>query len=381
MIPANIEDYRILAKRRLPKFLFEYIDGGSFSETTLRNNCSDLQNIGIRQRVLRDISAIDMSCELLGEKLSMPVVLGPVGIAGLNARRGEVLAAQAAEERGVPFTLSTVSACSIEEVRAKTQKPLWFQLYMIKDRGFLNAMLDRAIASGTSTLMFTVDMPVPSSRYRDIRSGLSGGSMLRRQTARVLQSMVKPSWAWDVGICGRPHSLGNVAPVLGDNAGIDEFWTWMGQNFDASVTWKTLEIIREKWKGKLIIKGILDPEDALNAKALGADGVVVSNHGGRQLDGALSSIKALPPIANALQGDLEILLDSGVRSGLDVVRAIASGADAVVLGRAWVYGLAAMKKRGVLNVLDILANEMRVAMALSGCRNLSEITPEILVKP
>ena len=381
MIPANIEDYRILAKRRLPKFLFEYIDGGSFSETTLRNNCSDLQNIGIRQRVLRDISAIDMSCELLGEKLSMPVVLGPVGIAGLNARRGEVLAAQAAEERGVPFTLSTVSACSIEEVRAKTQKPLWFQLYMIKDRGFLNAMLDRAIASDTSTLMFTVDMPVPSSRYRDIRSGLSGGSMLRRQTARVLQSMVKPSWAWDVGICGRPHSLGNVAPVLGDNAGIDEFWTWMGQNFDASVTWKTLEIIREKWKGKLIIKGILDPEDALNAKALGADGVVVSNHGGRQLDGALSSIKALPPIANALQGDLEILLDSGVRSGLDVVRAIASGADAVVLGRAWVYGLAAMKKQGVLNVLDILANEMRVAMALSGCRNLSEITPEILVKP
>lgn len=381
MIPANIEDYRLLAKRRLPKFLFEYIDGGSFSETTLRNNCSDLQQIGLRQRVLRDISQIDMRCNLLGESLALPIVLGPVGIAGLNARRGEVLAAQAAEERGIPFTLSTVSACSIEEVRAKTQKPLWFQLYMIKDRGFLNAMLDRAVESGTSTLMFTVDMPVPSSRYRDIRSGLSGGSMLRRQTARVMQSMIKPSWAWDVGICGRPHSLGNVAPVLGDNAGIDEFWTWMGQNFDASVTWKTLEIIREKWKGKLIIKGILDPEDALNAKALGADGIVVSNHGGRQLDGALSSIKALPPIAEALQGDLEILLDSGVRSGLDIVRAIALGANAVVLGRAWVYGLAAMKKQGVLNVLDILTNELRVAMALSGCRNLSEVTPEILVKP
>ncbi|MET0355309.1 MAG: L-lactate dehydrogenase [Cellvibrio sp.] len=378
MIAANVEDYRLLAKRRLPKFLFEYIDGGAFSETTLRNNNGDLQNIMLRQRVLRDISNIDMSCELLGQTQSLPIVLGPVGIAGLNARRGEILAAQAAEERGVPFCLSTVSACSIEEVRAKTQNPLWFQLYMIKDRGFLNAMLERALAQGTTHLMFTVDMPVPSSRYRDIRSGLSGGSILRRKSARMLQSMIRPSWAWDVGICGRPHSLGNVAPVLGDNAGIDEFWAWMAKNFDPSVTWKTLEEIRDKWKGKLIIKGILDPEDALAAKSLGADAIVVSNHGGRQLDGALSSIRALPPIAEVIQGDIEILLDSGIRSGLDIVRAIASGADAVVLGRAWVYGLAAMKKQGVLNVLDILTNELRVAMALSGCANLSEIGPNIL---
>lgn len=378
MIAANIEDYRLMAKRRLPKFLFEYIDGGSFSETTLRNNNADLQNIMLRQRVLRDISNIDMRCKLLGQDLALPIVLGPVGIAGLNARRGEVLAAQAAEERGVPFCLSTVSACSIEEVRAKTQKPLWFQLYMIKDRGFLNTMLERALAAGTDTLMFTVDMPVPSSRYRDIRSGLSGGSMLRRQSARFLQSVMRPAWAWDVGICGRPHSLGNVAPVLGDNAGIDEFWAWMAKNFDASVTWKTLEQIRAAWPGKLIIKGILDPEDALSAKALGADAIVVSNHGGRQLDGALSSIRALPPIAEALQGDIQILLDSGIRSGLDIVRAIASGADAVVLGRAWVYGLAAMKKQGVLNVLDILTNELRVAMALSGCSRLSELDASIL---
>ena len=380
MIAANVDDYRLLAKRRLPKFLFDYIDGGSFSETTLRNNCADLQTIGLRQRVLRDISNIDTQSTLFGQNLKLPIILGPVGIAGLNARRGEVLAAQAAQEKGVPFCLSTVSACSIEEVRSQTQDPLWFQLYMIKDRGFLNAMLDRAEAAGTKTLMFTVDMPVPSARYRDIRSGLSGGSMFRRQSARMLQSMMRPSWAWDVGVCGRPHSLGNVAEVLGKGAGIDEFWSWMAKNFDASVTWKTLEKIRERWKGDLIIKGILDPEDAIEAKKLGADGLIVSNHGGRQLDGALSSIRALPPIADAVQGDIKILLDSGIRTGLDIVRAIALGADAVVIGRAWVYGLAAQKKQGVCNVLDILGNELRVAMALSGCSSLKEITPDILVK-
>uniref|UniRef100_UPI003898FA60 FMN-dependent L-lactate dehydrogenase LldD n=1 Tax=Cellvibrio fontiphilus TaxID=1815559 RepID=UPI003898FA60 len=380
LIAANVEDYRLLAKRRLPKFLFEYIDGGSFSETTLRNNCADLQTIGLRQRVLRDISTINTETELFGQNLKLPIILGPVGIAGLNARRGEVLAAQAAQEKGVPFCLSTVSACSIEEVRSQTQDPLWFQLYMIKDRGFLNAMLDRAVEAGTKTLMFTVDMPVPSSRYRDIRSGLSGGSMLRRQSARIMQSMMSPRWAWDVGICGRPHSLGNVAHVLGKGAGIDEFWSWMSKNFDASVTWKTLEQIRDKWKGDLIIKGILDPEDALEAKKLGADGLIVSNHGGRQLDGALSSIRALPPIADAVQGDIKILLDSGIRTGLDIVRAMALGADAVVIGRAWVYGLAAQKKQGVSNVLDILGNELRVAMALAGCPSLNDITPDILVK-
>ncbi|MCE3254293.1 MAG: alpha-hydroxy-acid oxidizing protein, partial [Cellvibrio sp.] len=326
------------------------------------------------------ISNVNTECSLFGEQLTLPIILGPVGIAGLNARRGEVLAAQAAQEKGIPFCLSTVSACSIEEVRPQVSKPLWFQLYMMKDRGFLNAMLDRAVAAGTKTLMFTVDMPVPSARYRDIRSGLSGGSMLRRRSARILQSLSRPRWAWDVGICGRPHSLGNVAEVLGKHAGIDEFWGWMGKNFDASVTWKTLEQIRDKWKGDLIIKGILDPEDAIEAKKLGADGLIVSNHGGRQLDGALSSIRALPPIADAVQGDIKILFDSGIRTGLDIVRAIASGADAVVIGRAWVYGLAAQKKQGVTNVVDILGNELRVAMALSGCSSLKQVTRDILVK-
>ncbi|WJG09688.1 FMN-dependent L-lactate dehydrogenase LldD [Aliiglaciecola sp. LCG003] len=378
MIPANIDDYRILAKKRLPKYLFEYIDGGAFGETTLRNNTADLQKIALRQRVLRDISTVDTSLSLFSKKWNLPVILAPVGIAGLNARRGEVLAAQAAEEKGVPFCLSTVSACSIEEVRKGTTHPFWFQLYMIKDRGFMDAMLERAVQAGTDTLMFTVDMPVPSTRYRDIRSGLSGGSVLRRLSARFMQSALRPAWAWDVGVMGRPHTLGNIAPVLGDNAGIDDFWAWLNQNFDASVTWKTLERIRAKWPGKLIIKGILDPQDAQEAAKLGADALIVSNHGGRQLDGALSSIRALPAIADAVQGDIKILMDSGIRSGLDVVRSLALGADAVMIGRPWVYGLAAAKKKGVRDVLDMLENEMRVSMALAGCTKLTDINSSTL---
>ncbi|MDN4501455.1 FMN-dependent L-lactate dehydrogenase LldD [Alteromonadaceae bacterium BrNp21-10] len=378
MIPANIEDYRQLAQQRLPKFLFEYIDGGAFSETTLRNNCSDMQNISLRQRVLKDISTVDTRCELFGKQYDLPVVLAPVGIAGLNARRGEVLAAQAAQEKNVPFCLSTVSACSIEEVRQGVSDPIWFQLYMIKDRGFIKSMLERAKAAGSKTLMLTVDMPVPSSRYRDIRSGLSGGSMLRRQSARFFQSVLRPHWAWDVGVMGRPHNLGNVAPVLGDKAGIDDFWAWLNKNFDPSVTWETIEEIRSNWDGDLIIKGILDAEDAREAIKVGADGIIVSNHGGRQLDGALSSIKALPAIADAIQGDIKILLDSGIRSGLDIVRSLALGADAVMIGRPWVYGLAAGKKQGVLDVLNILEKEMHVALALTGCNNLHQANRDII---
>ena len=380
MIPASISDYRDLAQKRLPRFLFEYIDGGAFSETTLRRNVEDFQNLTLRQRVLRDVSSIDTSTTLAGQQVKLPLVLAPVGIAGLNARRGEVLAAQAAEAAGVPFCLSTVSACSVEEVRAGTQAPLWFQLYMIRDRGFLHAMLDRAWDAGCRTLLFTVDMPVPSSRYRDIRSGLSGGSLLRRKLTRLSQVLTRPAWAWDVGLWGRPHNLGNIAPVLGRSAGIDEFWRWMAENFDPTVTWQDLASIREIWKGKLFIKGILDPQDAREAEALGADGIVVSNHGGRQLDGASSSINALPSIAGALTGDMEILLDSGVRTGLDIVRALALGADGVMIGRPWVYGLAARKKAGVTAVIDILAHEMRVAMALAGQTRVSDLTPDMFTR-
>lgn len=378
MILANIDDYRELARRRLPHFLFEYIDGGAFSETTLRSNASDLQKIVLRQRVLRDVSQISTETTLFGQKLAMPIGLSPVGIAGLNARRGEVQAAQAAEAAGVPFCLSTVSACSIDEVRAGVNNPVWFQLYMIRDRGFLREMLARAKAAGTHTLLFTVDMPVPATRYRDMRSGLSYGTMFQRKLTRSLQVLRRPHWAWDVGICGRPHSLGNIAPVLGDNAGIDEFWAWLGKNFDPTVTWADIDRIRAEWDGNFIIKGILDPEDAKQAASIGANGIIVSNHGGRQLDGASSAIRALPRIVEAVGDDLTVLMDSGIRSGLDVVRALALGAKGVMIGRPWVYALAAKQKAGVSEILNLFANEMRVAMALSGCTKISDINSSVI---
>lgn len=378
MILANIDDYRTLARKRLPHFLFEYIDGGAFSETTLRNNQLDMQQIALRQRVLRDISNVSTQISLFGQTFSMPLGLSPVGIAGLNARRGEVQAAQAAEEAGVPFCLSTVSACAIDEVRAGVQNPIWFQLYMIRDRGFLRDMLARAKAAGTNTLLFTVDMPVPATRYRDMRSGLSGGSLLQRKLTRIGQVLTKPRWAWDVGLWGRPHNLGNIAPILGENAGIDEFWSWLGNNFDPTVTWADIDRIRAEWDGNFIIKGILDADDAKQAANIGCDGLIVSNHGGRQLDGALSSIKALPRIADAVGNDLSLILDSGVRSGLDVVRALALGAKMVMIGRPWVYALAARQKRGVKEILEIFAKEMRVAMALSGCARVEDINSRML---
>lgn len=378
MILANIDDYRTLARKRLPHFLFEYIDGGAFSETTLRNNQLDMQQIALRQRVLRDISNVSTQISLFGQTFSMPLGLSPVGIAGLNARRGEVQAAQAAEEAGVPFCLSTVSACAIDEVRAGVQNPIWFQLYMIRDRGFLRDMLARAKAAGTNTLLFTVDMPVPATRYRDMRSGLSGGSLLQRKLTRIGQVLTKPRWAWDVGLWGRPHNLGNIAPILGENAGIDEFWSWLGNNFDPTVTWADIDRIRAEWDGNFIIKGILDADDAKQAANIGCDGLIVSNHGGRQLDGALSSIKALPRIADAVGDDLSLILDSGVRSGLDMVRALALGAKMVMIGRPWVYALAARQKRGVKEILEIFAKEMRVAMALSGCARVEDINSRML---
>lgn len=378
MILANIDDYRCLARKRLPHFLFEYIDGGAFSETTLRNNQFDLQQIALRQRVLRDVSDICTKTKLFGHTFSLPLGLSPVGIAGLNARRGEVQAAQAAEEAGIPFCLSTVSACSIDEVRAGVNNPVWFQLYMIRDRGFLREVLARAKAAGTNTLLFTVDMPVPATRYRDMRSGLSGGNLLQRKLTRLGQVLTRPHWAWDVGLLGRPHSLGNITPILGDKAGIDEFWTWLGANFDPTVTWADIDRVRAEWDGHFIIKGILDPDDAKQAATIGCDGLIVSNHGGRQLDGALSSIKALPRIADAVGDDLSIILDSGVRSGLDIVRAIALGAKMVMIGRPWVYALAARQKRGVKEIIDIFAKEMRVAMALSGCTRVEDISASML---
>jgi L-lactate dehydrogenase (cytochrome) len=371
---ASIGDYRALAKARLPHFLFEYLDGGSYDEVTLRRNVEDLQRLTLKQRVLRDVSNIDLSTELFGKNWAMPVGLGPVGLSGLYARRGEVQAARAAAAANVPFALSTLSACSIDEVARAA--PLWFQLYIVKDRGFVSDMIARAKGAGCGALLLTVDLAVPGTRYRDYRSGLSGS--MRGPVARMRQVLRRPDWAWDVAVRGRPMTMGNLEPVLGANAALSDLMGWVGQNFDSSVTWKDVEWVRSQWPGPLVIKGILDPDDARECVANGADGMVVSNHGGRQLDGALSSARALPPIADAVAGRAAILADGGVRSGLDVVRMLALGADFVLMGRGWAYALAARGQAGVAHVLKLIDAEMRVAMALTACTSVKQIDEQIL---
>ena len=380
MKAASISDYRDLARRRLPPFLFEYIDGGSYGEVTLRRNIADLEAVALRQRVLRDVSAIDLRMSLFGQKVAMPVALAPIGLAGMNARRGEVQAVRAAEAAGVPFTLSTVSACSLDEVVAGVAKPIWFQMYMIRDRAFMRDLLAQARAARCSALVFTVDMPLPGSRYRDYRSGLAGASGFAGSVRRGWQGAMRPRWAWDVGMMGRPHMLGNVAPVLKGKTGLSDFFAWMRENFDASVTWADLNWVRSEWDGPLIVKGILDKDDARLAADHGADGIVVSNHGGRQLDGVPSTAVALPPIADAVGDRVTVLADGGIRSGLDVVRMLALGADGVLLGRAWVFALAAAGQAGVAHMLQLIEAEMRVAMALTGVTRIDQITRNILVQ-
>ena len=371
---ANVSDYRALARARLPHFLFEYVDGGSYDEVTLRRNIEDLQAVALKQRVLRDVSTLDLSTKLFGKRWELPVGLGPVGLSGLYARRGEVQAAKAAQAAGVPFTLSTLSGCSIGEV-AKAA-PLWFQLYIVKDRGFVSEMIARAKEAGCGALLLTVDLPVAGTRYRDFRAGLSGS--LRGPRARTWQVMQRPNWAWNVALHGRPLTMGNLEPLLGSNAVLVDLMAWVANNFDATVTWKDIDWIRSQWNGPLVVKGILDPDDARKAVRNGVDGIVVSNHGGRQLDGVISSARALPTIADAIEGKMPILVDGGVRSGLDVVRMLALGADFVLLGRAWAYALAGAGEEGVGHVLRLIDAEMRVAMALTGVTKISEINREIL---
>src|SRR5438067_9166698 len=373
---ASVSDYRALAKARLPHFLFEYLDGGSCDEGALRRNIVDLQSVALRQRVLRDVSSIDLSTELFGKRWAMPVGLGPVGLSGLYARRGEVQAAQAAAAAVVPFALSTLSGCSIGEVAGKTGIPFWFQLYIVKDRGFVSDMIARAKEAGCGALVLTVDLAVPGTRYRDYRAGMSG-SMTGRAN-RLQQVLRRPDWAWDVALRGRPLTMGNLEPLLGSGAALADLMGWVGRNFDASVTWKDVEWVRSLWNGPLVIKGILDPDDARAAAGSGADGLVVSNHGGRQLDGVMSSARALPAIADAVGGRMAVLADGGVRSGLDVVRILALGADFVLMGRAWAYALAAQGEAGVAHVLKLIDAEMRVAMALTACTTTAQINNDIL---
>ncbi|MCQ4285944.1 FMN-dependent L-lactate dehydrogenase LldD [Pseudomonas stutzeri] len=377
MIISASTDYRAAAKRKLPPFLFHYVDGGAYAEYTLRRNVEDLASLALRQRVLRNMSDLSLETQLFGETLSMPVVLAPVGLTGMLARRGEVQAARAADKKGIPFTLSTVSVCPIEEVAPAIKRPMWFQLYVLKDRGFMKNALERAKAAGVTTLVFTVDMPTPGARYRDAHSGMSGPNANMR---RMLQAMTHPFWAWDVGLHGKPHDLGNISTYRGHPTGLEDYIGWLAANFDPSISWKDLEWIREFWDGPMVIKGILDAEDARDAVTFGADGIIVSNHGGRQLDGVLSSARAMPAIADAVKGDLKILADSGIRSGLDVVRMIALGADTIMLGRAFAYALAADGEAGVTNLLNLIDKEMRVAMVLTGAKSISEITTDSLVR-
>ncbi|MCP9267915.1 FMN-dependent L-lactate dehydrogenase LldD [Xenorhabdus bovienii] len=376
MIISASTDYRAAAQAKLPPFLFHYIDGGAYAEHTLKRNTEDLSSIELRQRVLKNMSELNLETRLFGEKMAMPVALAPVGLSGMYARRGEVQAARAAAKKGIPFTLSTVSVCPIEEVASAIDRPIWFQLYVLKDRGFMRNVLERAQAAGVKNLVFTVDMPIPGARYRDAHSGMSGPNASMRQ---ILQAMTHPQWAWDVGLMGKPHDLGNISAYRGIPTKLKDYIGWLGNNFDPSISWKDLEWIRDFWKGPMILKGILDPEDAKDAVRFGADGIVVSNHGGRQLDGVLSTARALPAIADAVKNDITILTDSGIRTGLDVVRMLALGADSVLLGRAFVYALAAAGEAGVSNLLDLIDKEMRVAMTLTGAKSIAEINSNLLV--
>lgn len=377
MIISSSADYRAAAQQFLPPFLFHYIDGGAYAEQTLRRNVDDFAAVALRQRVLKDMSQLDTSIELFGEKLSIPVALSPVGLTGMYRRRGEVQAARAADKHGIPFTMSSVSVCPIEEVAPKIQRPMWFQLYVLKDRGFMQNALERAQAAGCTTLVFTVDMPVPGARYRDAHSGMSGPNAPLR---RYWQAMTHPRWAVDVGLLGRPHDLGNISAYRGSPTGLQDYMGYLSANFDPSISWKDLEWIRAFWKGPMVIKGILDPEDAKDAVRFGADGIIVSNHGGRQLDGALSSARALPAIADAVKGQIKILADSGIRNGLDVVRAIALGADCAMIGRAYIYALAAAGEAGVKHLLELLEKEMRVAMTLTSVAKVADISADLLVR-
>lgn len=379
MIPAAVGDYRELARRRLPRLLFDYIDGGSYAEATLARNVADFESLALRQRVLRDVSKISLQTELFGQTMAMPVMLGPVGMAGMYARRGEAQAAKAAKKAGVPFCLSTVGICDLDEVTGAVGSPPWFQLYMIRDRGYMADLLARAKGLGCPVLVFTVDLPVPGARYRDMRTGLFGGPpTLTTGLRRALDGISHPGWLWDVQINGKPHVFGNLAAAIPEAKGVAEFWPWVGRNFDPSLTWDHLDWIRQHWDGPIVIKGILDAEDARMAVKVGADGVIVSNHGGRQLDGVLSGVAALPPIVDAVGGDLTVMMDGGVRSGLDVVKALALGAKACLIGRGWAWALGARGQAGVEHVLSIMRQEMMMAMALTGCTDVRDAGPDLL---
>ncbi len=380
-VPATVADYRREAEARLPRFLFDYLDGGSGDEVSLANNVADFQAIQLDQRVMRDVSGIDTSIELFGERLAMPVVLAPVGLGGMMARRAELQAKRAADAAGIRMCLSTVGICSIEEVSQVSEQPFWFQLYMLKDRGVVQEILARAWEAGVRTLAFTVDLAVAGARYRDVRNGMIGGaSAWGKLRAGLGDYLLHPRWLYDVGIRGGPHVFGNLQSYVVDAKSPEQFKNWVDSQYDASTNWKDIAWLRTIWKGNLLLKGILSAADAREAVANGADGMVISNHGGRQLDGAASGISALPAIAEALGGSSTLLVDGGVRNGADVAKALALGAKAVMIGRPWAYAVAARGEAGLTTLLARFKHDLEITMSLTGTTNSAAVNRDIIRK-
>lgn len=371
---TSISDYRLMAQKRIPTQLFDFLEGGAFEEVTIKKNSEDFQRIHLKRRVLKDVSNINMETKILGQKIDFPLMLAPVGFAGVYARRGEVQAAKAASKANIPFSLSTVSICSIEEVSQNSANPFWFQFYMFKDREHSLDLLKRAQIAGCPILLLTVDLPMAGARYRYHRSRKSS------RFINFLDTLLHLPWWVDVRLRGTPLTIGNMpcsAPSLSD---LSSMRKWMGTQLNQNCSWKDFEWVRANWNGKIVIKGVLDHEDAIMARNIGADGIVVSNHGGRHLDGTLSTIGALPSICDAVKGQLQILLDGGITSGLDIAKALSVGADACMIGKPWIYGLATRGEQGVNDILTILKNELKIVMTHLGVSSIDGINRSILVK-
>ena len=374
----SIGDLRELARRRIPRALFDYAEGGSYEERTLKRNADDLDALAFRQRVMVDVSAISLATTLLGSPASLPLAIAPTGLAGFFHADGEILGARAAAAFGIPFCLSTMSICSIEDVRSATTQPFWFQQYLMRDRGFNQELIDRAIAAQCSALVLTLDLQILGERRRDPRNGLT---IPPRLTVRNAFDMaMKPAWAYGV-LFGKRRTFGNLAGRIGGTSKIRTLAEWTATQFDASANWRDVEWVRSRWPGKLILKGILDAEDACLGLATGADAIVVSNHGGRQLDGAPSTISVLPAIAAAIDGRCEVYFDGGIRSGQDIAKALALGARAAWIGKSFLYALAAGGEAGVTKALEILRDELRVTLALTGTSRVANAGRHILINP
>ena len=361
----------------MPRFLFDYIDGGASQEQTLRANADAWMRVGLRQRVLVDVAGVDTATTLAGQACAMPLALAPLGLAGMMARRGEVQAARAAEAAGVPFTLSTVGICPLAEIGPAVAQAPWFQLYMLRDRGIVQALLRQAWEAGCRVLVFTVDLPVAGMRHRDTRNGLGGGG-LRARLLKAGDLLGHPRWLWDVGMRGKPHLFGNLGALLPGVRDLDGFKAWVDTQFDPSVTWADIDWLRAQWPGSLLLKGVLDEEDAREAVRAGAQGLVVSNHGGRQLDGVAATAVKLPAIVRAVGGQAQVLVDGGIGSGVDVLRALGLGAQGVLIGRPWIWALAAGGEAALAGMLARWQEELRLAMSLAGVRRVADIDVGVL---